>query len=79
MMSDMSYEENKFMSCILVLGEWFASLCLFSCLDGTPELTKWTERMFEDPAVKATMHTVDTYKAFWKTYIDGKPNYDYGL
>ncbi|XP_069548882.1 glutathione S-transferase omega-1-like [Brachyistius frenatus] len=48
-------------------------------LDNTPELKKWAERMSEDPAVRATMHSVDTYKAFYKTYIDGKPNYDYGL
>lgn len=52
---------------------------LFSCLDNTPELTKWTERMLEDPAVKATIHSLDTYKAFYKSYADGKPQYDYGL
>lgn len=63
----------------LVLGDWCDSLCLFSCLDGTPELKKWAERMSEDPAVKATTHSVDTYKAFYKSYIDGKPDYDYGL
>lgn len=40
---------------------------------------KWTERMWEDPAVKATMYSTDTYKAFYKTYVDGKPDYDYGL
>ncbi|XP_069000683.1 glutathione S-transferase omega-1-like [Embiotoca jacksoni] len=48
-------------------------------LDNTPELKKWAERMSEDPAVRATMHSVDTHKAFYKTYVDGKPNYDYGL
>ncbi len=53
--------------------------CLFSFLNSTPELKKWTEHMSEDPAVKATMHSVDTYKAFYKTYTEGKPNYDYGL
>lgn len=52
---------------------------LFSCLDDTPELKKWTERMFEDPAVKATMHSQETYKIFYKSYSDGKPDYDYGL
>ena len=62
-----------------VLGDWCDSLCLFSCLDSTPELKKWAERMSEDPAVKATTHSVDTYKAFTKSYIDGKPDYDYGL
>ncbi|XP_076599103.1 glutathione S-transferase omega-1-like [Chaetodon auriga] len=48
-------------------------------LDDTPELKKWMERMSEDPAVKATMHSLETYKAFYETYIEGKPNYDYGL
>lgn len=52
---------------------------LFSCLDNTPELTKWTERMLEDPAVKAILHSSDAHRAFYKTYIDGKPDYDYGL
>lgn len=50
-----------------------------SCLDNTPELKKWTERMSEDAAVKATMHSVDTHKAFYKGYVEGTPNYDYGL
>ncbi|XP_029304971.1 glutathione S-transferase omega-1-like [Cottoperca gobio] len=61
---------------------WFERLEIFElkhCLDGTPELKKWTERMSEDMAVKATMHSVDTHKAFYKTYAEGKPNYDYGL
>ncbi|XP_072246972.1 glutathione S-transferase omega-1-like [Leuresthes tenuis] len=48
-------------------------------LDHTPELKKWTERMLEDPTVKATMFSADTYKAFYKTVADGKPDYDYGL
>lgn len=52
---------------------------LFSCLDNTPELAKWRERMLEDPAVKATSYSLDTHKAFYKTYVDGKPDYDYGL
>ncbi|XP_037638859.1 glutathione S-transferase omega-1-like [Sebastes umbrosus] len=65
-----------------MMWPWFERLEIFElkhCLDGTPELKKWTERMWEDPAVKATMHSVDTYKAFYKTYVEGKPNYDYGL
>uniref|UniRef100_A0A4W6CRZ8 Glutathione S-transferase omega n=1 Tax=Lates calcarifer TaxID=8187 RepID=A0A4W6CRZ8_LATCA len=49
------------------------------CLDSTPELKKWTERMSEDPTVKATRHSMDTYKGFYKTYTEGNPNYDYGL
>lgn len=39
----------------------------------------WTERMLEDPAVKATIHSVDAHKAFFKSFVDGKPDYDYGL
>ncbi|XP_056147771.1 glutathione S-transferase omega-1-like [Lampris incognitus] len=65
-----------------MMWPWFERLQIFElkhCLDGTPELKKWTERMSEDPSVKATMHSEDTYKAFYKTYVDGKPNYDYGL
>ncbi|KAM6916684.1 glutathione S-transferase omega-1-like [Xenentodon cancila] len=49
------------------------------CLGNTPELKKWIELMLEDPAVKASTHSVDTYKAFYKSYADGKPDYDYGL
>lgn len=49
------------------------------CLDKTSDLKKWVERMFEDPAVKVSGFSVDTYKAFYKTYIDGKPNYDFDL
>lgn len=62
-----------------VSDEYRVWLFLFSCLDDTPELTKWTGRMLEDPAVKATMHTPDAHKAFYKTFVDGKPDYDYGL
>uniref|UniRef100_A0A3Q2Q636 Glutathione S-transferase omega n=1 Tax=Fundulus heteroclitus TaxID=8078 RepID=A0A3Q2Q636_FUNHE len=49
------------------------------CLEHTPELKKWTERMLEDPAVKATIHSTDHHKAFFKSYQDGEPDYDYGL
>ncbi|KAM8739214.1 glutathione S-transferase omega-1-like [Acanthopagrus schlegelii] len=65
-----------------MMWPWFERLEMFElkhCLDSTPELKKWAERMSEDPAVKATTHSVDTYKAFYKSYIDGKPDYDYGL
>ncbi|XP_003964006.1 glutathione S-transferase omega-1 isoform X1 [Takifugu rubripes] len=65
-----------------MMWPWFERLEVFglkSCLDNTPELAKWTERMREDPAVKATSYSLDTHKAFYKTYADGKPDYDYGL
>ncbi|XP_031162938.1 glutathione S-transferase omega-1 [Sander lucioperca] len=65
-----------------MMWPWFERLEVFElkhCLDSTPELKKWTERMLDDAAVKATMHSVDNYKAFYKTYVEGKPNYDYGL
>nr|XP_040034422.1 glutathione S-transferase omega-1-like [Gasterosteus aculeatus aculeatus] len=65
-----------------MMWPWFERLESYEleyCLDGTPELKKWTERMLEDMAVKATMHSQDTFKAFLASYRDGKPNYDYGL
>ncbi|XP_034537907.1 glutathione S-transferase omega-1-like [Notolabrus celidotus] len=65
-----------------MMWPWFERLESFgleACLDGTPELKKWTERMMEDPAVKASSHSADTYKAFYKSYGEGKPNYDLGL
>ncbi|XP_068183211.1 glutathione S-transferase omega-1-like [Antennarius striatus] len=65
-----------------MMWPWFdrlGVLDLKNCYDQTPELKKWTERMYEDPAVKANTYSVDTYKAFYKSYIDGKPEFDYGL
>ncbi|XP_041645803.1 glutathione S-transferase omega-1-like [Cheilinus undulatus] len=65
-----------------MMWPWFERLEIFDlkhCLDNTPELKMWTERMMDDPAVKATTHSIDTYKAFFKSYVDGKPNYDLGL
>lgn len=35
--------------------------------------------MMEDPAVKASSHSKDIYKAYYKSYMDGKPNFDLGL
>lgn len=35
--------------------------------------------MSEDAAVKATTHSMDTYKAFQKSYVNGNPDFDYGL
>ncbi|XP_067278547.1 glutathione S-transferase omega-2 [Pseudorasbora parva] len=49
------------------------------CLDNTPELRKWIERMLEDPVVKATMFSTEDHKVFFNSYMDGKPNYDHGL
>uniref|UniRef100_A0A672J7I8 Glutathione S-transferase omega n=1 Tax=Salarias fasciatus TaxID=181472 RepID=A0A672J7I8_SALFA len=65
-----------------LMWPWFERLEVFDqnqCLDSTPGLKKWTERMLEDPAVKVSGHSVDTYKAFYTTYLEGKPNFDYGL
>lgn len=65
-----------------MMWPWFERLevlDLQQCLDSTPELKKWTELMLEDPAVKASTHSTDTYKAFYKSYLDGKPDYDFGL
>ncbi|XP_028983612.1 glutathione S-transferase omega-1-like [Betta splendens] len=65
-----------------MIWPFFERLCVFDmkhCLDKTPELKKWTECMSQDPAVKASGHSVDTYRGFYKSYFDGKANYDYGL
>lgn len=35
--------------------------------------------MFEDPAVKATKFSAEDHTAFYKSYAEGKPDYDYGL
>ncbi|XP_006784058.1 glutathione S-transferase omega-1-like, partial [Neolamprologus brichardi] len=45
-------------------------------LDGTPELKKWTELMLQDSAVKALMFSPDAHKAFFKTFLDGNPDFD---
>lgn len=50
-----------------------------SCLDGTPELNNWILCMQEDPAVKALMFSTDVHKAFMASFLEGNPNYDYGL
>uniref|UniRef100_A0A8C1JXQ6 Uncharacterized protein n=1 Tax=Cyprinus carpio TaxID=7962 RepID=A0A8C1JXQ6_CYPCA len=42
-------------------------------------LKKWTEHMLEDPPVKATVFSTDNYKVFYKSYMEGTPDYDYGL
>ncbi|KAJ7998099.1 hypothetical protein DPEC_G00219050 [Dallia pectoralis] len=65
-----------------MMWPWFERLEMYgvkNCLDGTPELKKWTGRMLEDKAVKATMHPIETHKAFGKSFFEGKPDYDYGL
>ncbi|XP_068423889.1 glutathione S-transferase omega-1-like [Clinocottus analis] len=65
-----------------MIWPWFERLETFElkqCLDGTPELKNWTELMFEDKAVKATMYSVESHNVFKKTYAEGNPDYDYGL
>uniref|UniRef100_A0AAQ5Y4K3 Glutathione S-transferase omega n=1 Tax=Amphiprion ocellaris TaxID=80972 RepID=A0AAQ5Y4K3_AMPOC len=65
-----------------MMWPWFERLAAFGlehCMDGTPELKKWTELMWEDPAVKACMHGTDTYRVYIEAYATGKPDYDYGL
>ncbi|XP_051504632.1 glutathione S-transferase omega-1 [Myxocyprinus asiaticus] len=65
-----------------MMWPWFERMEMLElkhCLENTPELKKWTEHMLEDPSVKATMFSTDTYKAFYKTYMEGNPNYDYGI
>ncbi|XP_006630819.1 glutathione S-transferase omega-1 [Lepisosteus oculatus] len=65
-----------------MIWPWFERIEILSlkhCLDSSPELTSWTERMMEDPAVKAASTDTETCRGFYKTYTEGKPNYDYGL
>lgn len=65
-----------------MMWPWFERMEMLELnhfLDGTPALKKWTEHMLEDPNVKATMFSTETYKVFYKSYIEGNPNYDYGL
>ncbi|KAM3863309.1 glutathione S-transferase omega-1-like [Diretmus argenteus] len=65
-----------------LMWPWFERLEVFELthlLEGAPELKKWTETMLEDPTVKATMHSVDTYKVYYNTFLEGNPNFDYGL
>lgn len=50
-----------------------------SCLDETAALTNWILCMQEDPAVKALMFNTDAHKAFFASFMEGNPNYDYGL
>ncbi|XP_031434929.1 glutathione S-transferase omega-1 [Clupea harengus] len=65
-----------------MMWPWFERMEMMElkhCLEGRAELKKWVELMLQDPTVKANMFSTDTYKAFYKTYMDGKPDYDYGL
>lgn len=65
-----------------MMWPWFERLESYElkqCLDGTPELKKWTAQMSADKAVKATMHSLESHKVFKKSYAEGNPNFDYGL
>lgn len=86
---DLSDKKTKFFGgdCITMIDymmwpffERIEAVELQGLLDKTPLLKKWTVLMQEDPAVKACAHSTETHKAFMKTaYVEGKPNYDYGL
>nr|XP_057914898.1 glutathione S-transferase omega-1-like isoform X2 [Doryrhamphus excisus] len=65
-----------------MMWPWFERLEVFKvkdCLDGAPELKMWVEHMSEDPVVQASGHSVDTYQAYYQTYLEAKPDFDYGL
>ncbi|XP_051504631.1 glutathione S-transferase omega-1-like [Myxocyprinus asiaticus] len=65
-----------------MIWPWFERIEMMGlkhCLENTPELRLWIERMLKDPSVKATMFSTDDHKVFFDTYMDGKPNFDYGL
>ncbi|KAJ0004715.1 hypothetical protein NQD34_010929 [Periophthalmus magnuspinnatus] len=66
-----------------MMWPWFERLEAFDLkhlLDSTPELKKWYISMWEDPAVKVSSSSTENHKAFLKSaFIDGKPDYDFGL
>ncbi|MGH0185919.1 UNVERIFIED_CONTAM: hypothetical protein FKN15_037233 [Acipenser sinensis] len=66
-----------------MIWPWFERLEVVSlnkCLEHTHNLKSWVERMKEDPAVKATMSDLETYRGFYKLCLEGKPDaYDCGL
>ncbi|KAI7805545.1 glutathione S-transferase omega-1-like [Triplophysa rosa] len=65
-----------------MMWPWFERMEMLElkpCLDSSPELKKWIEHMLEDPSVKAIMFSTEIYKAFYKTYMEGIPDYDYGV
>lgn len=65
-----------------MIWPWFERLEMSgvkNLTDSTPELKKWIGCMSEDPAVKAATHSKEAHMAFYKSYVDGTPDYDYGL
>ncbi|XP_077438295.1 glutathione S-transferase omega-1-like [Vanacampus margaritifer] len=85
---DLAKKETKFFGGDSVnmtdymIWPWFERLEAFGlndCLDAAPELKTWMELMSKDPTVKISGHSVDIYKAYYQTYMEGKPHFDYGL
>uniref|UniRef100_A0A8C3ILV9 Glutathione-dependent dehydroascorbate reductase n=1 Tax=Chrysemys picta bellii TaxID=8478 RepID=A0A8C3ILV9_CHRPI len=66
-----------------MIWPWFERLEFFQlpdCLQHTPKLRQWVEAMKKDPAVKATMTDVQTFKGFFELYTKNSPEAcDYGL
>ncbi|XP_055026460.1 glutathione S-transferase omega-1 [Misgurnus anguillicaudatus] len=65
-----------------LIWPWFERIEMMGlnhCLEATPELRKWIELMFENPSVKATMFSSEVHRVFFDSYMEGKPNFDYGL
>ncbi|KAI7805428.1 glutathione S-transferase omega-1-like [Triplophysa rosa] len=65
-----------------LIWPWFERIEMMGlkhCLDHTPELKLWIERMYENPSVKATMFSNDVHKVFFDSYMEGKPKFDHGL
>jgi len=44
-----------------------------------PNLSSWMTRMFDLPAVKATVYPPEDHIHFFKSLREGAPDYDYGL
>uniref|UniRef100_A0A8C1QFS9 Uncharacterized protein n=1 Tax=Cyprinus carpio TaxID=7962 RepID=A0A8C1QFS9_CYPCA len=62
-----------------MMWPWFERMEMMDLNNVYKNLKKWTEHMLEDPPVKATVFSTDNYKVFYKSYMEGTPDYDYGL
>lgn len=70
-----------------LIWPYFERWCLLESIgnykpspDRFPKLYAWIARMFEQPAVKATMFSPTAHEIFTKKFLSGEvPDYDYGL
>ncbi|XP_028810756.1 glutathione S-transferase omega-1-like [Denticeps clupeoides] len=65
-----------------MIWPWFERLGMVElehCITHCPDLKKWIVNMLDDPTVKALLFSTEDHKFFFKSYVSGKPNYDFGL